>query len=152
MIMKCFFFSVFVLLSLQSLTFAWPDIWSVTQTLIISLCVSPGRPKPTATSAEVKIKTPPHHRVCVCVCVYSPLLTLSGRAGRVSKGYCYRLVTKDFWKNDIPDYMIPEMLVKPCFVFFSFVSHFCPFHPEYISATLSSFPLSWLPWLLLCSK
>uniref|UniRef100_A0A3P8UNC6 ATP-dependent RNA helicase TDRD9 n=1 Tax=Cynoglossus semilaevis TaxID=244447 RepID=A0A3P8UNC6_CYNSE len=36
-----------------------------------------------------------------------------GRAGRVSKGYCYRLVTQDFWKNDIPDYMIPEMLLAP---------------------------------------
>ncbi|XP_057715243.1 ATP-dependent RNA helicase TDRD9 [Corythoichthys intestinalis] len=36
-----------------------------------------------------------------------------GRAGRVSKGYCYRLVSKDFWKNDIPDYMIPEMLLAP---------------------------------------
>ncbi|XP_053700350.1 ATP-dependent RNA helicase TDRD9 isoform X1 [Synchiropus splendidus] len=36
-----------------------------------------------------------------------------GRAGRVSKGFCYRLVTKYFWTNDIPDYMIPEMLVVP---------------------------------------
>ncbi|XP_040916868.1 ATP-dependent RNA helicase TDRD9 [Toxotes jaculatrix] len=36
-----------------------------------------------------------------------------GRAGRVSKGYCYRLVTKEFWKNGIPDYMIPEMLLAP---------------------------------------
>ncbi|XP_041827179.1 ATP-dependent RNA helicase TDRD9 [Melanotaenia boesemani] len=36
-----------------------------------------------------------------------------GRAGRVSKGYCYRLVTKEFWKNEIPDYMIPEMLLAP---------------------------------------
>ncbi|XP_003453141.1 ATP-dependent RNA helicase TDRD9 isoform X1 [Oreochromis niloticus] len=36
-----------------------------------------------------------------------------GRAGRVSKGYCYRLVTKEFWKKEIPDYMIPEMLVAP---------------------------------------
>ncbi|KAM9842947.1 ATP-dependent RNA helicase TDRD9 [Aulostomus maculatus] len=36
-----------------------------------------------------------------------------GRAGRVSKGYCYRLVTKMFWKNEIPDYMIPEMLLAP---------------------------------------
>ncbi|XP_074516874.1 ATP-dependent RNA helicase TDRD9 isoform X1 [Sebastes fasciatus] len=36
-----------------------------------------------------------------------------GRAGRVSKGYCYRLVTKEFWRNDIPDYMIPEMLLAP---------------------------------------
>uniref|UniRef100_H3DIZ7 RNA helicase n=1 Tax=Tetraodon nigroviridis TaxID=99883 RepID=H3DIZ7_TETNG len=32
-----------------------------------------------------------------------------GRARRVSKGYCYRLVTKIFWK----DHMIPEMLIAP---------------------------------------
>ncbi|XP_019132644.1 ATP-dependent RNA helicase TDRD9 isoform X1 [Larimichthys crocea] len=36
-----------------------------------------------------------------------------GRAGRVSKGYCYRLVTKEFWKNEIPEHMIPEMLLAP---------------------------------------
>ncbi|XP_036006659.1 ATP-dependent RNA helicase TDRD9 isoform X1 [Fundulus heteroclitus] len=36
-----------------------------------------------------------------------------GRAGRVSKGYCYRLVTKAFWMNDIPEYMIPEMQLAP---------------------------------------
>uniref|UniRef100_A0A7N5ZV17 ATP-dependent RNA helicase TDRD9 n=1 Tax=Anabas testudineus TaxID=64144 RepID=A0A7N5ZV17_ANATE len=36
-----------------------------------------------------------------------------GRAGRVSKGYCYRLVTREFWRNEIPDYMIPEMLLAP---------------------------------------
>ncbi|KAM9708386.1 ATP-dependent RNA helicase TDRD9 isoform 2-T2 [Menidia menidia] len=36
-----------------------------------------------------------------------------GRAGRVSKGYCYRLVTRAFWRNEIPEYMIPEMLVAP---------------------------------------
>ncbi|XP_034077841.1 ATP-dependent RNA helicase TDRD9 [Gymnodraco acuticeps] len=36
-----------------------------------------------------------------------------GRAGRVSKGYCYRLVTKEFYKNEIPDYMVPEMLLAP---------------------------------------
>uniref|UniRef100_A0A8D3DRD0 RNA helicase n=1 Tax=Scophthalmus maximus TaxID=52904 RepID=A0A8D3DRD0_SCOMX len=36
-----------------------------------------------------------------------------GRAGRVSKGYCYRLVTKEFWRSEIPDYMIPEMLLAP---------------------------------------
>uniref|UniRef100_A0A3Q2T1N6 RNA helicase n=1 Tax=Fundulus heteroclitus TaxID=8078 RepID=A0A3Q2T1N6_FUNHE len=35
------------------------------------------------------------------------------RAGRVSKGYCYRLVTKAFWINDIPEYMIPEMQLAP---------------------------------------
>ncbi|KAM9786380.1 ATP-dependent RNA helicase TDRD9 [Syngnathus typhle] len=36
-----------------------------------------------------------------------------GRAGRVSKGYCYRLVSKNFWENEIPDYMIPQMLIAP---------------------------------------
>ncbi|TNN84201.1 putative ATP-dependent RNA helicase TDRD9 [Liparis tanakae] len=36
-----------------------------------------------------------------------------GRAGRVSKGYCYRLVSKEFWRNEITDYMIPEMLLAP---------------------------------------
>nr|XP_046268052.1 ATP-dependent RNA helicase TDRD9 isoform X1 [Scatophagus argus] len=36
-----------------------------------------------------------------------------GRAGRVSKGYCYRLVTREFWRNEIPDYMVPEMLLAP---------------------------------------
>lgn len=39
-------------------------------------------------------------------------LSLSGRAGRVSKGYCYRLVTKEFWRNEIPDYVVPEMVVR----------------------------------------
>ncbi|KAM4690496.1 ATP-dependent RNA helicase TDRD9 [Rhinophrynus dorsalis] len=36
-----------------------------------------------------------------------------GRAGRVSKGYCYRLVLKDFWKNFIPENVVPEMLRSP---------------------------------------
>ncbi|CAJ1073594.1 ATP-dependent RNA helicase TDRD9 [Xyrichtys novacula] len=36
-----------------------------------------------------------------------------GRAGRVSKGYCYRLVTKEFWRKEIPEYMIPQMLLAP---------------------------------------
>ncbi|OCT68434.1 hypothetical protein XELAEV_18039735mg [Xenopus laevis] len=36
-----------------------------------------------------------------------------GRAGRVSKGYCYRLVKKEFWKNFIPENVIPEMLRSP---------------------------------------
>ncbi|KAE8586841.1 hypothetical protein XENTR_v10021777 [Xenopus tropicalis] len=36
-----------------------------------------------------------------------------GRAGRVSKGYCYRFVQKDFWKNIIPENVIPEMLRSP---------------------------------------
>ncbi|XP_068959813.1 ATP-dependent RNA helicase TDRD9 [Petaurus breviceps papuanus] len=36
-----------------------------------------------------------------------------GRAGRVSKGYCYRLINKDFWLNCIPDHVVPEMLRCP---------------------------------------
>ncbi|KAM6461278.1 ATP-dependent RNA helicase TDRD9 isoform 1-T1 [Liasis olivaceus] len=36
-----------------------------------------------------------------------------GRAGRVSKGYCYRLVYKDFWASDIPESTIPEMMRCP---------------------------------------
>lgn len=37
---------------------------------------------------------------------------MPGRAGRVSKGYCYRLVTKHFWDKEIPDHMIPDMQVS----------------------------------------
>ncbi|KAL7992704.1 hypothetical protein Chor_016960 [Crotalus horridus] len=36
-----------------------------------------------------------------------------GRAGRVSKGYCYRLVYKDFWANCIPESTMPEMMRCP---------------------------------------
>ncbi|KAG8449310.1 hypothetical protein GDO86_016093 [Hymenochirus boettgeri] len=36
-----------------------------------------------------------------------------GRAGRVSKGYCYRLVRKDFWEKSIPENVVPEMLRSP---------------------------------------
>ncbi|XP_036607216.1 ATP-dependent RNA helicase TDRD9 [Trichosurus vulpecula] len=36
-----------------------------------------------------------------------------GRAGRVSKGYCYRLIHKEFWINCIPDHVVPEMLRCP---------------------------------------
>uniref|UniRef100_A0ABM5FBP8 RNA helicase n=1 Tax=Pogona vitticeps TaxID=103695 RepID=A0ABM5FBP8_9SAUR len=36
-----------------------------------------------------------------------------GRAGRVSKGYCYRLVYKDFWTNCIPETTMPEMMRCP---------------------------------------
>ncbi|XP_077323696.1 ATP-dependent RNA helicase TDRD9 isoform X1 [Lithobates pipiens] len=36
-----------------------------------------------------------------------------GRAGRVSKGYCYRLVLKDFWNNFIPENVVPEILRSP---------------------------------------
>ncbi|NXL47158.1 TDRD9 helicase, partial [Podilymbus podiceps] len=36
-----------------------------------------------------------------------------GRAGRVSKGYCYRLVHKDFWRDFIPEKSVPEILRCP---------------------------------------
>lgn len=45
-------------------------------------------------------------------CHHMPLFLPEGRAGRVSKGYCYRLVPKDFWDTSIPDHVIPEMLVN----------------------------------------
>ncbi|XP_053358332.1 ATP-dependent RNA helicase TDRD9 [Clarias gariepinus] len=36
-----------------------------------------------------------------------------GRAGRVSKGFCYRLVTRNFWDSEIPEYTVPQMLRSP---------------------------------------
>ncbi|XP_008823752.1 ATP-dependent RNA helicase TDRD9 isoform X2 [Nannospalax galili] len=36
-----------------------------------------------------------------------------GRAGRVSKGYCYRLIHRDFWDSSIPAHVVPEMLRCP---------------------------------------
>ncbi|XP_045143979.1 ATP-dependent RNA helicase TDRD9 [Echinops telfairi] len=36
-----------------------------------------------------------------------------GRAGRVSKGYCYRLVHRDFWDRSILNHVVPEMLRCP---------------------------------------
>uniref|UniRef100_A0A663LYT5 RNA helicase n=1 Tax=Athene cunicularia TaxID=194338 RepID=A0A663LYT5_ATHCN len=36
-----------------------------------------------------------------------------GRAGRVSKGYCYRLVHKNFWTDFMPENLIPEILRCP---------------------------------------
>uniref|UniRef100_A0A452RRV9 ATP-dependent RNA helicase TDRD9 n=1 Tax=Ursus americanus TaxID=9643 RepID=A0A452RRV9_URSAM len=36
-----------------------------------------------------------------------------GRAGRVSKGCCYRLIHRDFWDSSIPDHVVPEMLRCP---------------------------------------
>ncbi|XP_069494292.1 ATP-dependent RNA helicase TDRD9 [Ambystoma mexicanum] len=36
-----------------------------------------------------------------------------GRAGRVSKGYCYRLIHKEFWNSFIPEHVVPEMLRCP---------------------------------------
>lgn len=40
------------------------------------------------------------------------VLLCEGRAGRVSKGYCYRLIRKDFWADCIPEKSEPEMLVR----------------------------------------
>lgn len=96
------------LLSSQSLTSAWPVYWFVTKKPIISLSVSPGLPNPTAISAEV-LRTS-----CVSLhfCAAQSSLFFAGRAGRVSKGYCYRLISKTFWNNEIQDHMIPEMLVN----------------------------------------
>ncbi|NXP73265.1 TDRD9 helicase, partial [Ramphastos sulfuratus] len=36
-----------------------------------------------------------------------------GRTGRVSQGYCYRLVYRDFWTNFIPEKSVPEILCCP---------------------------------------
>ncbi|ROL49634.1 ATP-dependent RNA helicase TDRD9 [Anabarilius grahami] len=36
-----------------------------------------------------------------------------GRAGRVSKGFCYRIMSRHFWEHEIPDFTIPEMLRSP---------------------------------------
>ena len=35
-----------------------------------------------------------------------------GRAGRVSSGTCYRMVTRDFYESFIPEFGIPEMQVR----------------------------------------
>lgn len=47
----------------------------------------------------------------LCAGVSEPF-SFAGRAGRVSKGYCYRLVHKDFWASSIPAHAVPEMLVR----------------------------------------
>lgn len=54
------------------------------------------------------------------LCALLFLFFISGRAGRVLKGNCYRLVTKEFWRNEIPDHMIPDMLVRKCRQIFLF--------------------------------
>ena len=35
----------------------------------------------------------------------------SGRAGRVSNGRVYRMITRMFWREILPEYSIPEMQV-----------------------------------------
>lgn len=135
----------------QWLTFAWCVIWYVTKRLTTSLSISPGHPRPTVTSGEVKFTSlfiaicfihqhlllrKTHTSVPLSLCL-SPTVPLSlllsfpflplslfhflhpppppptpGRAGRVSKGFCYRLVTRTFWNSEIPEYTVPEMLVR----------------------------------------
>ncbi len=51
------------------------------------------------------------HLVSIMNYLYLFLCILVGRAGRVSKGFCYRLVSRHFWEHEIPDFTIPEMLV-----------------------------------------
>jgi len=43
---------------------------------------------------------------------WSFVLLREGRTGRVSEGYCYRLVYKDFWTEFIPEKSVPEILVR----------------------------------------
>ena len=44
---------------------------------------------------------------------YEPF-THAGRAGRVSKGRVYRLVSRSFYEKILPDYSLPEMQVGYC--------------------------------------
>ena len=79
-----FVFLFFVLLLSQWLTSAWPVTMSVTKTPIISPCVSPGHPKPIATSVEVQYSC---HRACK-VSIYlffspSTLISLPCQVGQV---------------------------------------------------------------------
>lgn len=110
---------------LQWLTSAWHVTWFVTQIPIFSHCVLLGHLKPAATSVEVQHA---QHKTCDFESWYinylNAIFNMSGRAGRVSKGYCYRLVTKEFWSKEIPDYMIPEMLVRFCVFWVFFVCFF----------------------------
>lgn len=146
----------------------------MTKTPISSFCVSPGHRKPAATSDEVQGL----RRCCVQPCFHcsglklvstrgrsfkSPemtfffflsktnaLLNMPGRAGRVSKGYCYRLVTRRFWNKEIPDHMVPDMLVS---VFFSCgcSHHLCTFNfnagkTKPLMLCVPPLPLSLLHW------
>lgn len=44
-------------------------------------------------------------------CNINLLLIFLGRAGRVSTGYCFRMVTRQFYESFIPEFGIPEMKV-----------------------------------------
>ncbi len=35
-----------------------------------------------------------------------------GRAGRVARGRCYRMIKRSFYKKHMPEYTTPEMLVS----------------------------------------
>lgn len=70
---------------------------------------------------------------------------MPGRAGRVSKGYCYRLVTKRFWNKEIPDHMVPDMLVS---VFF--LPPFYSTQTFQLPLALGSFNASKMKQLILC--
>ena len=55
-----------------------------------------------------------HTKYCCLETVWASRASLEqrkGRAGRVSTGRCYRLITKDFHRNHIPAYSKPEMQV-----------------------------------------
>ena len=39
------------------------------------------------------------------------LFSSIGRAGRVSAGTCFRLVTREFYENALPEFGVPEMQV-----------------------------------------
>ncbi len=42
---------------------------------------------------------------------HHPLFVLTGRAGRVSNGRAYLMVTKSFYETCLPEFGIPEMQV-----------------------------------------
>lgn len=81
-------------------------------------------------------------------------LNMPGRAGRVSKGYCYRLVTKHFWNKEIPDHMVPDMLVSVFYPLFIILMRSCHLHSFNFNASkmkqlilcVLPLPLSSLHW------
>lgn len=44
--------------------------------------------------------------------INSLLFWCPGRAGRVSSGICYRIVTQEFYNSCLTDFGIPEMQVR----------------------------------------
>ena len=56
-----------------------------------------------------------HTKYCCLETVWASRASLEqrkGRAGRVSSGRCYRLITGDFYRDHIPAYSVPEMQVS----------------------------------------